>query len=96
MPAWKTYRTVVRDGPAEAFLRQNAVPGERFDDQWRGIEWLICRTPEIGLPRDKEQAGKFNLLVFAASDVAKTREVWVLYSYEDDEVTVHAIKFADG
>lgn len=80
MPAWKTYRTVVCDEPAEAFLSQNAVPGERFDDQWRGIEWLICRTPEIGLPRNKEQAGKFNLLVFAASEVAETREVWSGFS----------------
>lgn len=94
MAQWPTYRTVILDPTAQAFVDSNAKPGNRFDDQWRGTEWLICRKPEIGLPRDKQSPGKFVVLVVAKNDLAGTRELWVLYSYGDTEVTVHAIKFA--
>jgi hypothetical protein len=93
MPAWNTYRTVVYDALASGFLTQNTQPGDRFEDQWRGIEWLLSRTPGIGLPRDKQIPGRFNVVVVAGNPAARTREVWVLYSYEDHEVTVHAIRF---
>jgi hypothetical protein len=93
MPSWPTYRTVVYDERAQGFIDANTVPGERFEDQWRGAEWLICRAPEKGLPRDKQVPTKFVVLVIAGSAEAGTKELWLLYSFEDNEVTVHAVSF---
>lgn len=93
MAQWPTYRTVVLDARAQEFVDSNSSPGSRFDDQWRGIEWLLCRKPDLGLPRHKNVPTKFLLLVVASNEIANTREVWVLYSYDDNNVIVHAIAF---
>lgn len=96
MASWPTYRTVVLDERAQRFLDQNAAPGDRLDAQWQGLEWLICRKPEIGLPRHKHDPAKYLVVVVAQNDIAKTRELWVLYSYDDSVVTVHAVSFSDA
>ncbi|KAA3448861.1 hypothetical protein C7I87_19515 [Mesorhizobium sp. SARCC-RB16n] len=94
MASWPTYRTVVLDQRAQVFVDAHAVANGRFDEQWQGIEWLICRMPEKGLPRHAHEPTKFLLFVVAGNDLAETKEVWVLYSYDDNDVTVHAVAFA--
>jgi hypothetical protein len=93
MPSWPTYRTVVLDERAQSFIDANSDPGNRFDEQWRGIEWLVCRKPERGLPRHAKEPTKFLLLVVAGNDLAGTKDVWALYSYDDASVFVHAVTF---
>lgn len=92
---WPTYRSVALDSAAEAFVDLHAVPGARFEDHWNGIVWLISRTPDVGLPRDRHNPQQHVLLVSAGSDLAGTREVWLLYSYDDDKVIVHAVRYAE-
>ncbi|KQU87538.1 hypothetical protein ASD12_08480 [Mesorhizobium sp. Root102] len=85
---------MVLDKRAQDFVDEHSVPGNRFEDQWHGIEWLICRKPEKGLPRHPQEPSKFLLLVVTGYDLAGTKEVWVLYSYDDSDVVVHAVTFA--
>lgn len=92
---WPTYRTVVLDFEAQAFTDANTQVTARFDEQWDGIIWLLSRTPDIGLPRNRQEPNKDVLYVVAGNDAAGTKEVWLLYSYTEDEVTIHAARFGD-
>ena len=75
-------------------MDQESSNGEhRFEDQWSGVEWHLARKPEKGRPRYREEPEKFLLYIPAANPIAKTRELWVLYSYDQNKVNVHAIRF---
>lgn len=91
MPLWTTYRTVVLEQRAQIFIDSHSKPDSRFEEQWEGVEWLLSRKPDCGLPRHAQEPNKYLLLVIAASALATTAELWVLYSYDDNNVTVHAL-----
>ena len=93
---WATYRTVVLDPRAEKFVAELGPNGNRFTEQWDGIEWLLARTPEIGVSRHSDQPSSFLLLAVGANEIAKTKDIWVLYSYSDGEVTIHDARFAEN
>jgi hypothetical protein len=86
------YRTIVFEHPAEAEIGRFADPDHRFHEQLRALEWLLCRTPEVGLPRQKSEPEAFLVHVVKGDDLAKTSDLWILYSYDADEVTVHAMR----
>jgi hypothetical protein len=92
---WQPYRTVVLDGRAQVFIDEHATPGARFAEHWDGIVWLLCRTPEIGRPRNRQVQTQFVIYVSAGSALAGTQDTWILYSYTDDEVIVHGVKMSD-
>jgi hypothetical protein len=92
---WQPYRTVVLDGRAQDFIDRHATPGARFAEHWDGIVWLLCRTPEIGTARDRHDPTRFVIHVSAGSGLAGTKDVWVLYSFTDDEVIVHGVSVPD-
>lgn len=89
---WATHRQIAYDAPAQAELDKYTNPRDRLHDQLMGIEWLLCRTPQIGLARSKEQPTKFVLYVAKGDDLAKTSDVWLLYSYDDQAVEVHGVR----
>ena len=88
---WPTHRSVLYDHPAQAVLDQYTDPNDRFHHQIMGIEWLLCRTPQIGLPRSKNDITRFVLYVAKGNALAKTFDVWLLYSYDDESVCVHGV-----
>ena len=90
---WSVYRDVALEPQAQTFVDGAVSDGARFEDQWRGVEWLLARTPEKGTPRYPHEPTKFLIYVFPANQWAKTRELWVLYSYDDDRVTIHLVQF---
>jgi len=92
---WPTYRTVILDQSVQEFVDEQVQVANRFEDQWNGIEWLLARSPHIGLPRDRNNPTTNVLYVVAANETAGTNEVWLLYSYTDSEVAIQGIKFAD-
>ena len=92
-PSWPVYRTVVLDPSAQTFVDDKSEHVDRFEEQWRGIEWLISRTPEVGRPRSMHVPTDFVLLVVARNEIAGTNDVWLLYSYSDAEVTIHGVRF---
>ena len=94
-PYWPQYRTVVLDRRAQEFVDLESSRTPRFDDQWRGVEWRLARRPDTGIPRLAMNQTDFLVYVFPANEFATTRELWVLYSYNQDRVTIHAARFGD-
>lgn len=90
---WSIYRDVALDPHAQSFVDEAAERIPRFDEQWRGIEWFLARRPEKGTPRYHHEATKYLVYVFPGNRWAKTRELWVLYSYDDDRVIIHLVRF---
>lgn len=88
---WITHREVVYEPAARKILDQFTDPHDRFHDQLMGIEWLLARTPWIGVPATKEDRSKNVLYVCQGDDLAGTSDVWLLYSYDDERVTVQGI-----
>lgn len=89
---WSTHRAIAYDAAAQTVVDGFTDPHDRFHDQLMGIEWLISRTPGIGVPATKEDRTKNVLAVFRGDELAKTTDVWFLYSYDDDTVSVHGVK----
>ena len=92
---WSVYRDVALDPQAQRFVDEATAQTPRFDDHWRGIEWRLARSPEKGTPRYHHEATKYLVHVFPQNKVAETRELWVLYSYDDVRVTIHRVRFGD-
>ncbi len=93
IPFWSQYRTIVLDESARRFVDSELSRPRRFDDQWSGVEWRLARKPEIGVPRWSAKPNEYLFYVFSANEVAATRELWVLYSYDQNEVHIHAACF---
>ncbi len=93
MPWGLTLRTVVLDEKALEFHEQAMDRNCRFDDQWAAVEWLLSKAPENGQFRDEDYPHRNLIYVVPADELAGTKELWVLYSYDSQQVTVHAIRF---
>lgn len=89
---WVTHRTIAYEKPAQDVLDGFTDPHDRFHDQIMGIEWLLARAPNVGVPAQKDDPTHFLLLVTKGDTLAKTKDIWLLYSYNDESVTVHAVK----
>ena len=50
----------------------------------------------MGKPAQKDEINKFVLLALRGDEMASTHEVWILYSYDAESVTVHALRVTDG
>ena len=88
-------RTIVYDDAAQSEIERFTDPHDRFHDQLMAIDWLLCRTPHIGRPRYKEDSNNFLVYVVKKDTLANTSEVWILYSYDDNTVTIHGLKVVD-
>ena len=96
-PYWPQLRTIVLDRRSQEFVDREQQQSLRFEDHWRGVEWRLARTPEAGAPRVRSKPDGYLVCVIPANQLAKTRELWILYSYNQDEVQVHGIGFGpDG
>lgn len=88
------YRTVVLETAAQEFVDEQSKDLPRFEQRWMAVEWLLARNPESGTQRvvaDPEVC----VYVFPEIELAGMRELWVLYSFDYNEVTVRAVRFAD-
>lgn len=92
MALWTTYREIHYADAANEILSTFTDPHDRFHDQLNGIEWLLCRTPGVGRPRSKEHPSRYLIAVWKGDNSIGTYDIWVLYSYDDDCVQVHAVK----
>ncbi len=93
---WVTHRTIIYEKQAQNVLDQYTDPHDRFHDQIMGIEWLLSRSPNVGVPAQKDEPTQFVLLVSKGDKLAQTNDIWLLYSYDDGIVTVHGINVING
>lgn len=95
---WVRTRTVVLSAKAQAFVDEHMSTAPRFRDIWEkgeGIEWFLAQNPQAGIPRGPKETAKYWLYDIAANEIAKTRPMAVLYSYDEDEVVIHSVTFTD-
>lgn len=93
---WVTLRTITYEKRAQDVLDQYTDPHDRFHDHIMGIEWLLARSPNVGVPAQKDDPTQLVLLVSKGDEFAQTRDIWLLYSYDDGIVTVHGVNVIDG
>jgi len=89
-------RTVLLDDAAQRFVDRSREKYERFEDHWRGITWRLARSPEKGIPRDPLKPDQYLNIVIPANLIAGTVEIWLLYSYTENETCIHRALFGDG
>ena len=90
------YRTIVVEPEAQSFIDQHLRRKNRFDEYLSGLEWLICRKPEIGTATDKNNPTRFLLYVAPAPKLGEGVEIWLLYSYDEQKVIIHSMRFNGG
>ncbi len=90
----KPFRSVIYDNGVE-IERDRFVGRNRIEEQFIGIDWLLSRTPQIGELQDSGLNGRFFVHVVKADITAKTGKVWILYSYNKEEVCIHGLKIYD-
>ena len=67
----------------------------RFEEAWNGLEWLICRTPEIGVR--KVSGGTTYWLYKQDSDIfAMTPVITILYTFDETQVVVKDIEATEA
>ena len=92
MPNGFHARSVVYDPPADAVRREAEQQYTRSEDVFSGLEWLLARTPNVGtlLP---SPAGSVYVYVREADPLLPNiPAIWILYSYDQHYVFVHALK----
>lgn len=93
---WSLLRTVILDSFAQQFVDRTDANQYRFSDQWDGLVWLLSKTPEIGKPKSGSKPNEHLLLHVLPSEMAGTKSLAVLYSFDDECVTIHAADFVDN
>ena len=96
MQQWFAARSVVLDDTVREFVDRAQEAHARFENQWRGVEWRLARTPEKETPRRPHDPTKYLICVIPEKELATTHELWLLYSYDEDEVVIHWARFGDG
>ncbi|MFZ0496214.1 MAG: hypothetical protein WBE80_02415 [Methylocella sp.] len=87
---WVRLRTVVEENEAQHSVEVFSGEFQRFDEAWEALKWLLCRKPDIGVSKTVGD-WEYYLYVSAPDELAKTPAIWVVYSYTDQEVTIHGL-----
>jgi len=85
---WGVHRTVILEDVAEEALDILCQKFEKFDVAYEALEWLLSRNPRLGKKKEIDEERWF-LYVQGADILANTPEIWVIYQYDDNEVTIY-------
>jgi hypothetical protein len=89
---WQRLRTIIEDAAAQEAADLFSEQFDRFDKAWEGLKWLLSRKPEIGYPQTINGVPTgYRLHIQAADELARTPEIWVVYTHDDNEVVIHEI-----
>lgn len=94
MEGWGA-RTVILNNGVEEKVDAATQKFNRFDEAFHALEWLLARkeklgTAKIGAPNDER------VYVQAGDEIARTPEIWVVFSESDDEVTIWDINVKEN
>ena len=84
-------RTVVLDPQPQRAVDAAMAVAPRFEEVFMGLEWLLARSPGRGLK------GRINdqtvwVYVQGGDRTADTPELWVVYTYDDEQVVIRALR----
>lgn len=82
-------RGIVQDREVTQDIEASKKAYRMVDEAIRGIEWTLSHDPQAGTHR----SGPYWVYAQNGFRVHRIPEIVVLYSFTDDEVTLHAIVF---
>ena len=84
-------RTVVLEDAAERAAETARAQNQSFEHALDGLLWLLARDPNQGIMR---RLGGIDVQVYVqgSDPLAGTPEIWVVFSHDPDQVTIHAIQ----
>lgn len=93
--AWVPFfpmRTIVEDDVVTQEIDTASRTVGRFQEAYRGLQWLLARNPEIGHPLNRTIEG-LPVYIYVADSIhhAGTPRIRVVYTYDTDVVTIHGI-----
>jgi hypothetical protein len=81
--SWLPIRTFVPSPEATAEIDRNAEEFPRIYEEMMGVEWVLCRKPEVGT-----QVAPDVYLYVNKKATANAALISVLYSYDENTVDV--------
>jgi hypothetical protein len=85
-------RSVIQDREASQDVTSASSSFRLVDEAMQALEWALARKPDGGLHR----RGRYWIYNQRGIKSLKIPEITVLYSFTDDEVTLHAITLRDA
>lgn len=85
-------RTVRVDSAVDGELEDARREWPRVDDAWEMIEWVLMRDPTKGIPLT--ESGSARSFVFDGSIVHEMPTIQVVYSVDEDYITVKSVIFS--
>ncbi len=82
-----TMRTIICNDSTNDCIDKFEKSLHRFADAFNALQWLLCRNPDIG----HHLYDGWYLYVQAPDLLAGTPEIWVLYKFNEDEVSISAL-----
>lgn len=86
---WGALEIVLSDEAAKE-VDVASAKHNRFEDAWRGLEWLLARSHEVGSVATVNGT-EWWVYVEPSDLVAKTPVIWVLYRVTKTQVLIEAI-----
>jgi len=84
---WLSSRTIIESEEASTSLLRLGKEFERFDDQWIGFSWFLCRSPEKS--RHKELNGlEYRLMHRAGDSKFSLVGIAAVYTYDENCVSL--------
>jgi hypothetical protein len=97
--AWAVLRTVIEERVVSDAADRFTVTFSRFDEAWDALRWLLARDPAQKNAARYVGAGVAHgvmVYVQAGDPIARTPDIWVVYTYNDDTVTIMGINAVEA
>ncbi len=85
-------RTVIQDREVTQDITTAKASYSMVDDVVSGVEWTLAHDPQAGV----HHKGEYWVYAQAGFKIHRIPEIVVLYSFTDNEVTLHACVFRTG
>ena len=89
MSVWFHARTVVETAAAQSAVDGYAGQFNRFEDAFEALKWLLAHRCD-DLPSLRRTVGGVEYVLYkqAGDIIANTPDITVVYTFDDDEVTI--------
>jgi hypothetical protein len=89
--AWQSLRTIVECLDVSEYVDLYTEQFPRFGEAWEGLKWLLSRTPALAGSLRRTGEVEYRLYVLAGDRLAGTPDIWVTYTFTDDQVSILAL-----
>ncbi len=91
--AWQALRQIVEALDVSEYVDLYTEKHPRFAEAWDALKWLLARNPEPkGSWLKSGATRRYRAYVLASDQFAGTPELWVTYTYTDNEVVILAVQ----